>query len=98
MSRGSQNDFIQIEEIIASIANVLTHLISEPELFFAELHASTKTLCHAEAFIVELACELETNPTEPGAGRGVNTDTGSQLADDRPEVPGFEATPGGERA
>jgi hypothetical protein len=76
----------------------VTHLVSEPELFFAELHASTKTLCHTEAFIIKLTCELKTNSTEPRTARRVDTDTGSQLTDDRPKVAGLEATTGGKRA
>lgn len=77
LSRGSQNDFIEVKKIIASNANVLTHLISEPEFFLAELHASTKTLCHAEAFIIKLACELKTNSTEPRIARSVDIDAGN---------------------
>jgi hypothetical protein len=77
LSRGSQNDFIEVKKIIASNANVLTHLISEPEFFFAELHASTKTFCHAEPFIVKLACEFKTNSTEPRTARRVDIDARS---------------------
>ena len=96
LSRGSQNDFFQIENTIDT--NILTNLIPEPELFFAELHASTETLCNAEAFIVEFACELEANSTEPRTARCVNTDARSQLTDNRPKLAGLDTTAGNEGA
>jgi hypothetical protein len=70
------------------------HLVPEPQLFFAELHASTKTLSHTEAFVVKLACELKADSTEPRTTCSVDTDTGSQLTNDGPKVACFKAAAG----
>lgn len=72
----------------------LAYLVSEPQLFLAELHASSKTLCHAEAFVIKLACELKTDSAKPRPTCSVDTDAGSQLADDSPKVTCFEAAAG----
>lgn len=70
------------------------HLVPEPQLFFVELHASTKTLSHAEAFVIKFACELKTDSTEPRTTCSVDTDTGSQLTDDSSKVTCFKAAAG----
>jgi hypothetical protein len=70
----------------------ITNLVSQTQLFLAQLHTTPNALRNTEPLIVELPCELQADTPEARATLSVDTQARSELIDDGTKVPSLQAT------
>lgn len=85
-----------ISELWLTAHKLCAYLISQPQLFLAQLHTPAQALSHTESLVIQLPGKLQADASQTRIALGVDTKTRCQLADDGAEVAGFEAGTGGE--
>jgi len=67
-----------------------TYLIPQPQLFFTQLHAAPKTLCHTKPILTQLTRKLKAHTPKLRTAFVVDPQTVRQLGHDVIKVSGFK--------